>query len=113
MIDAATLESDESGWILVLEDLNGTHLFPCDPALIEAALQPWRMHELEGELVRREFEASGRVSWDEYRAAQERTDPEWADGLAEAADLARKRDREMGHGPYVLTDVDPGDETDA
>ena len=38
MIDSAYLESDEGGWVLVLEDMNGTHLFPCDPQLIEDAV---------------------------------------------------------------------------
>ena len=106
MIDAATLESDEGRWVLVLEDDFGTHSFHVDPEMVEIALQPWRDYVLEGEIVRREFEASGRVSWDEYRASQERTDPEWADALIDSVDMLRKRDREGAM-------MDPGDISDA
>ena len=106
MIENAYLESDEGSWVLVLEDVNGTHLFPCDPQLIEDALKPWRLHELEGEIVRREYVAAGRPSWDEYVRAQARTDPEFAEIALEGADLARKMIREGAM-------VDPGDESDA
>jgi hypothetical protein len=62
VIDAVYLESDEGQWLLVLEDDFGTHSFRVDPEMVEAALQPWRDHILEGELVRSEYEAAGRIS---------------------------------------------------
>ena len=111
MIDAAYLESDEGGWVLVIDDLNGTHHFPCDPALVEAALQPWKMHMLEGEIVRQERVAAGNVTWGEFKRSQARTDPEWSEQLAESADFFRKYERE--NRPVILTDRDPGDESDA
>jgi hypothetical protein len=89
MIDAAHLEPDEGKWILVLEDDFGTHSFEVDPELIETALQPWREHQIEGELVRREFEASGRIGWEDYKEAQARMDPEWDAELTRIAELTR------------------------
>jgi hypothetical protein len=47
---------------------------------------------------------SGRVAWDEYVAAQSRTNPEWADALIESVDHRRKADREGAS-------CDPGDES--
>jgi hypothetical protein len=76
------------------------------------ALRPWHEHVAEGAAVYREYVASGRQPWDEYRAAQERTDPEWAEGLRIAADHMRKYEREVVP-PWVLTDRDPGDESNA
>ena len=110
MIDAAYLECEMEGWVLVIEDLNGTHIFPCDPQLIEDALHPYRMHVLEGEAVRREREGAGGVSWEEFRRSQARMDPEWAEELAESVDLMRKQAKE--NSPVVLTNRDPGDEDD-
>ena len=88
MIDGAYLEADEGGWVLVLDDSMGTHAFPCDPQLIEDALRPWRMHELEGEVVAAERRAALRG----YECA----DPEGAfvEMMRESADVLKKRDRE-------------------
>ena len=92
------------GWVLVIEDLNGTHHFPCDPQLIEDALLPYREHVAEGESVRREFEAAGRISWEQYRVSQTRMEPDLWDEMRESADLMRKQ---------YLENRDPGDETNA
>lgn len=93
MIDAAYLVTDEGSWTLVLEDSFGTHSFPCDPQLIEDALEPWRWQMAEAEAVRQERIAVGRPSWDEY--AQVLSD---ADGeqIRELADHFRKAARESG-----------------
>ena len=111
MIDHAYLESDEGRWVLVLEDDFGTHSFQVEPEMIELALAPWRDHVLEGEIVRREFEAAGRPSWAKHMADAKLTryecsDPEgdWQEMLREQADLLRKREREGAS-------CDPGDET--
>jgi hypothetical protein len=100
MIDAAYLEPDEGGWSLILDDSFGTHAFRVDPEILDDALKSWREHVAEGEAVRAEYEASGRQPWDEYKAAQERMDPEYADEIAERlrvqADLLRKIEREGG-----------------
>jgi hypothetical protein len=106
MIEAAHLEPDEGKWILVLEDDFGTHSFEVDPEMIDMALKPWHEHVAEGAAVYREYVASGRQPWQEYREAQARTDPEWAEGLRQAADHMRKYEREGAS-------VDPGDETRA
>jgi hypothetical protein len=94
VIDAAYLEPDEGGWVLVLEDDFGTHSFRVDPEMVETALQPWRDHVLEGELVRREFEASGRMSWESYKESQARTEPDLWDEMRAGADHMRKYAKE-------------------
>jgi hypothetical protein len=96
MIDAAYLEPDEGGWSLILDDSFGTHAFRVDPEILDDALRPWREHQAEGEAVRREYLASGRMGWDEYRKATERFDPDAADDMLEQADLLRKIEREGG-----------------
>jgi hypothetical protein len=102
VIDDARLESDEGGWLLVLDDDSGTHSFRVDPQMVDDALERWRLHMLEGEVIRREYEATGRVSWDAYKLAHSRFDPEWADELRAAVDHARKQAREGAM-------CDPGD----
>jgi hypothetical protein len=113
LIDAVHLESDEGRWILVLEDDFGTHSFQVDPEMVELALQPWREHVLEGEIIRLERERAGRPSWAQYigdapRVHYECPDPEgdWAEMVREQADALRKRNREGAM-------VDPGDESEA
>lgn len=108
MIYHAYLEDDgPDGMTLVLEDDMGTKHLPIGWDGLEAldkALDPWRLHMLEGEIVRREREAAGNVSWGEYRQAQARLDPDFAEQLAESADFMRKR---------YLENRDTGDESDA
>ena len=104
MIDHAYLASDEGTWTLVLEDQNGTHLFPCEPALLDDALAPWRAHEFEAEVVRAEREAAGRQPWAAFACVSPEDD--WVEMMREQGDLLRKREREGAM-------VDPGDESAA
>jgi hypothetical protein len=106
LIDSVKFYGDEDGWHVVLEGDFGKHDFRCDPEDFKQGLRPYDDHMLEGEVVRREFEAAGRVSWDAYKLAQSRMDPEWAEELRVATDLARKSAREGAM-------VDPGDVSDA
>lgn len=110
MIYHAYLEDDgPDGMTLVLEGDMGSQHFPIGWEGLEAldkALDPFRMHKLEGEIVRREREAAGNVTWGEFRQAQARMDPEWAEELTAAVDWARKAAREGAS-------CDPADETSA
>lgn len=113
MIDDVRLEHDSDGtvesWTLVLEDDFGSHRFDVDPEMLLAALRPWVHAQIEGELVRRRRQKAGGVSWDGFRRSQARTDPEWSDELAAAADHFRKFGREHRAGAMV----DPGDHSRA
>lgn len=93
MIDTVRVECDEGGWRLVLEDdrFDTPLLFAVDPALLDAALVPWRDHMSEGEAVRIERFNAGAISWDEFVEQCAAADGEQA---REVADWLRKRDRE-------------------
>ena len=98
MVDDIRLESDEGHWTLVLDDVNGTHVFPVDPQMVDDALNPWRMHELEGEAARREME---RLTWDPWKSAAEAYschDPEgdFVEMLREQGDALKTRRKEQG-----------------
>ena len=94
MIYAARIDyNGPDGNTLVLDSDVGTYTLPIsDEALgeLDVALNPYRMHVLEGEVVRREFEAAGRVSWDEF--AEQAEDP--GEQARYLADVARKLARE-------------------
>lgn len=97
MIDDVRIESDEDGWHLILtgELVEGyTHLNlrlsdEAAAALVRQA-EPIRDHLAEGEAVRQEYEAAGRVSYDE--AHREPDDP--AETLRAHGDHLRKSEKE-------------------
>ena len=94
MIYGIRLENDEGHYTLLLEDSFGTHMYHVDPDMLVEACGPYLAHLAEGEAVRAEYEASGRMSWDAYRASQARTDPEYIEALAVSGDLLRKQEKE-------------------
>ena len=81
------------GTYLVLDGEDGTRTLPIsDEALgeLDVALNPYRMHVLEGEVVQMERLAAGGISWDEF--AQQSEDP--GEQARYLADAARKLARE-------------------
>jgi hypothetical protein len=97
---AEIIDEGPDGTTLILENEDGGQYIGAisEEGLdaLEAALVPYRMHKLAGEIVKAEYEASGGLSWNDYKEALARTDPEWADEMLEAGDLLRKIEREGG-----------------
>lgn len=75
MINDIRVYPDDDGWHLAIEGdlipdaadlvpiLDGTLDVRVDPQLLDDALAPWRDHQAEGDSVRTERIAAGRVSW--------------------------------------------------
>ena len=89
-------DNGPDGYMLHVTTTTGKHSFHVDPSDLDDALHGYRMHMLEGEVVRREREAAGGVSWQAYRDGFACVSPEdeWIEMLREQGDLSRKRDRE-------------------